>query len=588
MKTKWMLRTTKTNLDKVGRILGVSPLIVKIMINRGISTIEDMKKFLNPRLENLHSPFLMKDMENGINIIKCAILNKEKIMIYGDYDADGVTSTVILYKALTLCGAKVNYYIPNRETEGYGMSSERLKKIKKDGYNVVITCDNGISALEQVEKAKELGMTIVVTDHHELPFEEKEKGERVYTLPNADAVINPKRLDCDYPFKNLCGAGIAFKFAQGIYNEMEIPKEKAYELIDIAAIGTICDVVDLIDENRIIAKEGLKILANTKNLGIAALKEELNIKGEVSSYHIGFLIGPCINATGRLETAFLSVDLLLADTEEKAKELAKTLVELNKTRQDLTNEAVEEVKEIIENSNLKNDKILVIYNEKIHESIAGIVAGRIKDSYNRPTIVLTKGKEMPKGSARSISEYNMFEELIKCKSLLEKFGGHPMAAGLSIKKENIDDFRLKINELCTLTENDFIYKIRIDERLSLKNVNFKVIDELKALEPFGKGNSSPILAEKNVSIEKISILGEHKNTLKLRCRINGTNRCIDGICFNKVEEFIEDLKEAYGESYEYMLENPFGMKIDLIFSPSINEYNGNVSVQLKVNNFKIQ
>ena len=583
-----MLRTTNANLREVGKKVGVNPLIAKIMINRQINTIDEMKKFINPSLDNLYDPFLMKGMDEGTEIIKNAILQNEKIMIYGDYDADGVTSTVILYKALTTCDAEASYYIPDRENEGYGLSTSRLEKMYDEGYRTIITCDNGISAVEQVKRAKELGMTIVITDHHELPFEEQENGERIYKTPNADVVINPKQEDCEYPFKQLCGAGIAFKFAEGLYRKMNISEKKAYELIEIAGIGTICDVVDLVDENRVIAKNALNRLKDTDNLGICALKDALNIKGEVSSYHIGFLIGPCINATGRLETAFLSVDLFLAEDENKAKELASTLVDLNKKRQELTNEAVEEVIEMIESSNLINDKVLVVYNEKIHESIAGIVAGRIKERYNLPTIVLTKGKEMPKGSARSIPEYNMFEELIKCKEYLEKFGGHPMAAGLSIKEENIEKFRKYINDCCTLTEDDLIYKIRIDERLEFKNIDFKLIDEIKVLEPFGKGNASPVLAEKNVAVEKISILGENKNTLKIRCRINGTNRYIDGICFNKVDEFIEEMKEAYGESYEYMLENPCGMKMDLIFTPSINEYNGNVSIQLKINSFKIK
>lgn len=583
-----MLRTTNANLREVGKKVGVNPLIAKIMINRQINTIDEMKKFINPSLDNLYDPFLMKGMDEGTEIIKNAILQNEKIMIYGDYDADGVTSTVILYKALTTCDAEASYYIPDRENEGYGLSTSRLEKMYDEGYRTIITCDNGISAVEQVKRAKELGMTIVITDHHELPFEEQENGERIYKTPNADVVINPKQEDCEYPFKQLCGAGIAFKFAEGLYRKMNISEKKAYELIEIAGIGTICDVVDLVDENRVIAKNALNRLKDTDNLGICALKDALNIKGEVSSYHIGFLIGPCINATGRLETAFLSVDLFLAEDENKAKELASTLVDLNKKRQELTNEAVEEVIEMIESSNLINDKVLVVYNEKIHESIAGIVAGRIKERYNLPTIVLTKGKEMPKGSARSIPEYNMFEELIKCKEYLEKFGGHPMAAGLSIKEENIEKFRKYINDCCTLTEDDLIYKIRIDERLEFKNIDFKLIDEIKVLEPFGKGNATPILAEKNVAVEKISILGENKNTLKIRCRINGTNRYIDGICFNKVDEFIEEMKEAYGESYEYMLENPCGMKMDLIFTPSINEYNGNVSIQLKINSFKIK
>ena len=586
MESKWMLRTTKTNVKALAKEVGLNPIIVKIMVNREIDTVDKINKFINPTFSQFHNPLLMKDMEKGVSIIKNAIEQGEKIMIYGDYDADGVTSTVILYKALKKCNGKVSFYIPDRENEGYGMSSERIEKIKEEGYNTIISCDNGISALEQVERAKELGMTVVITDHHELPFEDVD-GERVYKMPIADAVINPKRNDCEYPFKSLCGAGIAFKFSCALYEAMGISVESAYDLIEIAGIGTICDVVDLIDENRVIAREALKLMNNTKNIGLKALKEILNIRNEMSSYHVGFLIGPCINATGRLETAFLSVDLLLCEDIKKAKELASTLVELNKKRQEMTNDSVEAIVNMVNSSSLINDKVLVAYKEDVHESIAGIVAGRVREKFNVPTIVLTKGKEMPKGSGRSIEEYNMFEELIKCKDLLHKFGGHPMAAGLSIKEENIALFREKLNELCELSEEDLIPKIRIDERLPLKYIDFNLIEQLHSLEPFGKGNNSPILAEKNIPIERISILGEKKSTLKFRCRISGSNRYIDAICFNKVEEFIEMLKNEYGESYEYMLENPQGLKMDMVFSPSINDYNGNVSIQLKINNFKI-
>lgn len=586
MESKWMLRTTKTDVKALAKEVGLNPIIVKIMVNREIDTVDKINKFINPTFSQFHNPLLMKDMEKGVTIIKNAIEQGEKIMIYGDYDADGVTSTVILYKALKKCNCKVSFYIPDRENEGYGMSSERIEKIKEEGYNTIISCDNGISALEQVERAKELGMTVVITDHHELPFEDVD-GERVYKMPIADAVINPKRNDCEYPFKSLCGAGIAFKFSCALYEAMGISVESAYDLIEIAGIGTICDVVDLIDENRVIAREALKLMNNTKNIGLKALKEILNIRNEMSSYHVGFLIGPCINATGRLETAFLSVDLLLCEDIEKAKELASTLVELNKKRQEMTNDSVEAIVNMVNSSSLINDKVLVAYKEDVHESIAGIVAGRVREKFNVPTIVLTKGKEMPKGSGRSIEEYNMFEELIKCKDLLHKFGGHPMAAGLSIKEENIALFREKLNELCELSEEDLIPKIRIDERLPLKYIDFNLIEQLRSLEPFGKGNNSPILAEKNIPIERISILGEKKSTLKFRCRISGSNRYIDAICFNKVEEFIEMLKNEYGESYEYMLENPQGLKMDMVFSPSINDYNGNVSIQLKINNFKI-
>ncbi len=452
---------------------------------------------MNPSLEKLYNPLLMKDMDKGTEIIKRAIIDKKKIAIYGDYDADGVTSTVILYTTLKECEANVTYYIPDRETEGYGMCTDRVEKLKEEGVEVIITCDNGIAALEQVERAKELGMTVVITDHHELPFIENENGEREYVVPKADAIINPKQKDCYYPFKMLCGAGIAFKFSKLLYEKLNMNPNKYKDLLEFAAIGTICDVVDLKDENRIIAKLGLKNINNTNNLGLRALIKETSLNGKnITSYNVGFIIGPCINATGRLDTAALSVELFLTKDIKRAEELAKELRNLNAERQEITMEGVEEITYAIENSSLKNDKVLVIYKEDIHESIAGIVSGRIKDAYNRPTIVLTKGKEMPKGSGRSIDGYNLFEELMKCKEYIYKFGGHPMAAGLTIEEKNIDKIREELNKNCNLKDEDFIPKIRIDKRLPLKEVNLELIDSLQCLEPFGKGNSSPILAEK--------------------------------------------------------------------------------------------
>ena len=472
---------------------------------------------------------------------------------------------------------------------GYGINSDRIRKLNDEGFKVVLTCDNGIAATEQVKLAKELGMIVIVTDHHELQFEENEAGERTFKLPPADAVINPKQKECNYPFKNLCGAGIAFKFVQALFIKMGIDMKFVNEFIEIAGIGTICDVVDLVDENRIIAKNALEMLTNTKNLGLKCLKEMLSINDkEIKCYHVGFQIGPCINATGRLESASISVELLLCEEENRAKELAKTLFDLNKKRQEMTTENVEEVIELIHNSTFKNDKVLVIYKDTIHESIAGIVAGRVREAFNVPTIILTKGKETPKGSARSIKEYNLFEELIKCKELLEKFGGHPMAAGLSIKEENIEKLRQKLNFICTLTDEDIIPKIRIDQRMQLSKINYEIIDELEQLEPFGKGNSSPLLAEKNIPILKIDILGKNANTIKIKCLIPGENNTIDGIFFNRVDEFMEMLKDRYGEEYMSYLSNPRGMKLDLIFSPQINEYNGRKSIQLKILEFKLR
>ncbi|MBU3176472.1 single-stranded-DNA-specific exonuclease RecJ [Clostridium estertheticum] len=588
MEKKWLLRNTSKDVISLANKSGVSPVVAKILINRGFDNEIDIRKFMRASIDDLYDPFLMKDMEKAIDIIKLAIENKEKIVVYGDYDADGVTSTVIMYKGLRRSGANVEYYVPDREHEGYGINSDRIRKLNDEGFKVVLTCDNGIAAMEQVKLAKELDMIVIVTDHHELQFDENESGLRTFKLPPADAVINPKQKECDYPFKNLCGAGIAFKFVQALFIKIGIDVKFANEFIEIAGIGTICDVVDLVDENRIIAKNALDMLTNTKNLGLRCLKEMLSINDkEIKCYHVGFQIGPCINATGRLESASISVELLLCEEENRAKELAKTLFDLNKKRQEMTTENVEEVIELIHNSTFKNDKVLVIYKDTIHESIAGIVAGRVRETFNVPTIILTKGKETPKGSARSIKEYNLFEELIKCKELLEKFGGHPMAAGLSIKEENIEKLRRKLNLICTLTDEDIKPKIRIDQRMPLSKINYEMINELEQLEPFGKGNSSPLLAEKNIPILKIDILGKNANTIKIKCVIPGLNKTIDGIFFNRVDEFIEMLKDRYGEEHMNYLTNPRGMKLDLIYSPQINEYNGRKSIQLKILEFKL-
>ena len=588
MEKKWLLRNTTRDISSLAKNSGVSEVTAKILVNRGFYNEIDIKKFMRASIDDLYDPFLMKDMDKGTDLIKLAIQNKEKIVVYGDYDADGVTSTVIMYKGLKKCGANVIYHVPDREHEGYGINSDRIRKLHEEGFNVVLTCDNGIAAIDQVELAKELGMTVIITDHHELQFEENTQGKRIFKIPCADAVINPKQKECNYPFKQLCGAGIAFKFVQALYIKIGIDKSLVNEFIEIAGIGTICDVVDLIDENRIIAKNALRMLTNTKNIGLKYLKEILSINDkEIKCYHVGFQIGPCINATGRLESAATSVELLLCEEEDRAKDLAKILFELNQKRQEMTTQNVEEVIELIEHSTFKNDKVLVIYKDTIHESIAGIVAGRVREAFNVPTIILTKGKMDPKGSARSINEYNLFEELIKCEELLEKFGGHPMAAGLSIKEENIEKLRKKLNENCCLSDDDIIPKVRIDQRMSLSKINYEMVNELELLEPFGKGNPSPLLAEKNVPILKIDILGKNANTLKIKFLMLGLNKWIDGICFNRVEEFIEMLKDRYEDEHMSYLHSPREMKLDLIFSPQINEYNGRKSIQLKILEFKL-
>ena len=589
MNEKWVVRNKKENFEKLSKDLKENPLALRILANRGISTSEEAKKFLRADVNDLHDGSLLKDMDKGVDIIKDAVTSNKKIIIYGDYDCDGVMSTVILYNTLKRLNANFSYHIPHREHEGYGMNSERIRKLKDEGYEVILTCDNGISAFEQVELAKELGMQVVITDHHELPLKEVD-GKLISSMPSADAVINPKRKDCNYPFKELCGAGITLKFSQCLYRKMGIPEDEYRELMQYAAISTVCDVVDLLDENRIIVKNGLEMINETTNKGLIEVRKLTGLDDKkVTEYHLGFVIGLCVNATGRLETANISVDLLITDDDLKAKEFAKKLYDLNAKRQELTMESTERVLEKIENENLCKDKVIVVYDEEVHESIAGIVAGRVKEKYNLPCIVLTRGKEMPKGSARSIECYNIFEELSKCKELMHKFGGHPMAAGLSLPEENIPKLREKLNNICTLTDEDITPIVKIDSPLPLQYLSEELIEVIEKLRPFGKGNPSPVFAVKEVELDKIWLIGKEKNYLKLRCKVPGKNEVIDGLSFDKLEYFREEYSNKYGE--EVFLKacdsNYIRGKIDLIYYPNINEFNGRRTVQIMIKNLRI-
>lgn len=593
MKENWILVNKKESFLKLSEFLKENPLVLRLLANRGIDDINLANRFLKGTIEDLYDGYLMKDMKKGVEIIKDAIINNKKIIIYGDYDCDGVNSTTILYKALKVIGANYGYYIPNREEEGYGMHSGRIQKLYEEGYEVILTCDNGISAFEQVELAKELGMEVVITDHHDIPLKEDDNGVLKPSIPKADAIINPKQGDCNYPFKMLCGAGIALKFSKCLFDEFNIEYEKFLDLIQFAAIATVCDVVDLVDENRIIVKKGLEILNESQNYGIQELKNAtlLNNK-KIEEYHLGFVIGPCINATGRLETADLSVELLITEDRERAKVLATQLSELNTIRQDLTKESTERIINRIESEKDKSEKVIVVYDENVHESIAGIVAGRVKEKYNMPCIVLTKGKEMPKGSARSIEGYNITEELSKCSELIEKFGGHPMAAGLSIKEENIVALREKLNKNCILKDEDLIPVVKIDLPLSLNYLNEELIEIIESMRPFGKGNSSPLFAVKDLLIERIWLLGKDKNFLKLRFSFLSNNRklYIDGISFDKFESFKDDIINIYGEEKfnEACATSFLNLKADIIYYPSINEFNGNRNIQLNIKNIRIK
>jgi single-stranded-DNA-specific exonuclease len=459
----------------------------------------------------------------------------------------------------------------------------------EDGIDTILTCDNGISAIEQVEKAKEMGMTVIITDHHDIPFA-MEEGQIAYHIPKADAVINPKQPDCEYPWDSLCGAAVAFKLIQALYQEFGFDRRELGELLEVTAIATVCDVMDLVDENRIIVKNGLERLKTTKNPGLRALIDCNNIQfANLSAYHLGFVIGPCLNASGRLDTAKKGLKLLLADTPEEGKRIAEELKELNDTRKDMTAKSLEQAIQMVEDSGMNKDKVLVVYLKECHESLAGIIAGRIRERYNKPALVLTDTENGVKGSGRSIEQYNMYEELTKCKELLLKFGGHPMAAGLSLENSQVEPFRGALNQYSTLTEEDFIPKVSIDVLLPLGYLNENLVEELELLEPFGKGNTKPIFAEKNLKVRRASILGKNANVLKLQV-VNAYGRVIDAMYFGDVDSFINDLVEHFGQmEVDKMFQNrDNAIILSVIYYPSINEYGGFRSLQIIIQSYQIQ
>ena len=568
-----MVRNVKFDTVKFAQQLGISDTVAKLMVNRGIYNLDIAKEYLSSSIGELHNPTDMLGMSGAVELMRNSIIKGEKILIVGDYDVDGVISTYVLYIAISKCGGNVSFHIPDRIKEGYGINESIIKKASEDNIDIIITCDNGIK--------------VIITDHHDVPFIE-EDNVRKYVVPEADYVLNPKQENCNYEFDKICGAGVAYKFVQCLYKEFNIPNEELYDLIQYVAIATVCDVVDLVSENRILVKEGLKRINNTSNIGLRALFKETGLEGkEITVYSLGFVIGPSINASGRLEQAEWALKLLITKDKNEAEELAKKLNELNKDRQELTQTGLEEAIKIIEENNMAKDKVLVVYLEDVHESIAGIIAGRIREKYNLPTIILTKAHEGAKGSGRSIEEYNMFEELLKCKDLLGKFGGHPMAAGMSIPSENIDKFREKLNEVTTLSDEDIIPKVSIDMPLPINKINYKLIDEIALLEPYGKGNPKPNFAVKGLMVKAARILGKNNNVLKLNLTDGYLN--IDGIYFGDIEVALEIIKNKFGE-YEYnkMLNGQTNMvKIDIVYFPDINEYNGRKSVQLLIQNIRV-
>lgn len=562
----WMLQTKRADFDGIARQFGIDPVTARVIRNRGIEGRENIERYFYGDLDSLYSPWLLKDMRPAVDMLKRKLKEGQKIRIVGDYDIDGVCSTYILYQALKRLGGNVDYAIPDRIKDGYGINESMIRAAAEDGIDTILTCDNGISAFSQIQTAKEFGMTVIVTDHHEVPAD----GEREI-LPPADAVIDPKQRSCSYPFPEICGAVVAYKLVQALYEESGVSREEWLELLEFAAIATVGDVMKLQDENRMIVKYGLKKLGHTKNLGLKKLAEKTNLDlNSITAYHIGFVIGPCLNAGGRLQTAKLALSMLLAKDEETAEELAQELKDLNDMRKDMTEHWTAEAK-VLADTQYRNDKVLVIFLPDCHESLAGIIAGRLREYCQKPAIVLTRSEEAVKGSGRSIESYHMFQKLSEVKDLMLKFGGHPMAAGLSLLEENIDEFRRELNERSGLTEEDFKAKLWIDVPMPIDYINERLVEELKILEPFGQGNEKPLFAQKQVRIRSCRVIGKNKNVVKLVLE-GGSGMPMDGILFTDGIAFEE---ERAGRTV-----------MDIIYYPEINEYNGNRNLQVVIRNYK--
>ena len=567
---KWVVAAKKADFNLIGRQFHIDPVIARLIRNRDVVGEEKIKEYLLGTIDTIPSPWLMKDMKKAVDILEKKIQQEAKIRIIGDYDIDGVTSTYILLKGLTRIGANVDTYIPDRVADGYGIHEHLIDRAESDKIDTIVTCDNGIAASAEIQMAKEKGMTVIVTDHHEIPYRE-ENGERRVILPPADAILNPKQYDCLYPNKNLCGAVVAFKYITALYERFDIQKKELEDYYELVAIATVGDVMDLQGENRILVKEGLRRLPNTKNKGLQELIRANNLEdSKITAYHIGFVLGPCINASGRLDTAARSLALLNASTKEEAAKLAGDLTALNQSRKALTEKGKEEAIQLIETTELKNDRVLVVYLPECHESLAGIIAGRLREKYHKPTFVLTRGEKCEKGSGRSIESYSMYDELVKCADLMVRFGGHPMAAGLSIEEENIEKFREQLNQNCTLTEEDLRPKIVIDVAMPISYITKELVEQISLLEPFGKGNVKPIFAQKGLRVLDSNIIGKNKNVVKLKL-LDPQGAIIEGIYFGEADDFMNFIREKDS--------------ISITYYPEINRFRGRESLQIIIQNY---
>lgn len=583
----WVLLRKGADFQHISEKFHISPRVASLIRNRDVIGDDAIEKYLNGTIADLYDGMLMKDMDKAVAVLGEKIKENAKIRIIGDYDIDGTQSTYILLEGFRMLGADVDSDIPDRMKDGYGLNRNLIDRALEADVDTIVTCDNGIAAAEEIAYAKSMGMTIVVTDHHEVPYTEIGAGRR-YILPEADAVVDPKQEDCTYPFKGLCGAAVAYKLVEALMEAMGKDAEDADYLMENVAIATIGDVMDLVDENRIFVKQGLDMLKRTENLGLKALMECTGVNvDKLSPYHIGFVIGPCMNASGRLDTAKRALELLEAKKVAEADLLAGDLKALNDSRKDMTAQAVEEAFIQVENSELKDADVLVVYLPECHESLAGIVAGRIREKYYRPVFVLTKGAEGLKGSGRSIETWHMYEGLNRVKHLLSKFGGHKMAAGLSMPEENLEQFRKEINEKSGITPEDLNEKIAIDMQLPFECVNEKFVEELAVLEPFGKGNARPVFAERQVQVESARILGKNKNVLKLQVKdLHGTR--MDAMYFGDVNTFVEYVREKFGDiACECLLRgHGHGIVMAFTYYPDINEYQGVRTPQIVIQNYK--
>lgn len=566
-----MVAAKRADFKGIGERFGIDQVTARIIRNRDVIGEKAIEKYLHGSRKDFYSPWLLKDMEKAVAILQEKIENRNRIRIIGDYDIDGVMSTYILLESLRGLGCDVDMMIPNRITDGYGINEHLIEQAWQEGRDTIITCDNGIAAVTQIRKAKDLGMTVIVTDHHEVPFEDLEGG-RKEILPPADAIVNPKQKACSYPFAGLCGAVVAMKVMEALYEKMAPEVDLVDKMLPFAGIATIGDVMDLQDENRILVKEGLQRLHHTTNLGLQELIRVNNLEPEnISPYHIGFILGPCLNASGRLDTAKRALQLLLADSREEAAVLAGDLKNLNESRKEMTAQGLEKAIEQVESTSMMEDTVLVVFLPECHESLAGIIAGRLRERYHKPSFVLTRGEEGVKGSGRSIESYSMYEKLCECKEYLTKFGGHPMAAGLSLEEENVERFRRKLNEQSGLTEEDLVEKVTIDVPMPIHYIRKDLVQELSLLEPFGKGNEKPLFAQKNLWISQMRVFGKNRNVVKMRLT-DENGYPMDGVYFGNGDEFAE---EGRGKR-----------KISIVYYPDINMYQGRESLRVIIRHYQ--